>query len=238
MHGLAERADVRSGHFGTRSSCRVDSGVCLRAVFVFDAMPAALLPQMLAQQLPGARIEQAHVRVVPLHLNAPADPARRRAVVGGFDFHAAVQMHRALAVLVIAKGFDGQRQQRRLLLGEHGRHLAFGSAVDARVGPALFPAVEVGLRFVQALEAQPFERRVLRVADAPFDFALSIRVVHPAGQRLRTMCRGIVAGIAGLYRIADAAWLRRQPDAEAYQRYAKALKLHSLSLKVYCEQLD
>jgi hypothetical protein len=49
---------------------------------------------------------------------------------------------------------------------------------------------------------------------------------------------GIVDGIAGLYRIADAAWLRRQPDAEAYQRYAKALKQHCLSLKVYREQLD
>ena len=49
---------------------------------------------------------------------------------------------------------------------------------------------------------------------------------------------GIVAGIAGLYKIADAAWLRRQPDAEAYQRYAKELKLYCLSLKVYREQLD
>jgi hypothetical protein len=50
--------------------------------------------------------------------------------------------------------------------------------------------------------------------------------------------RFTVAGFVGLYKIADAAWLRRQPDAEAYQRYAKELKLHRLSLKVYRERLD
>jgi hypothetical protein len=37
--------------------------------------------------------------------------------------------------------------------------------MDARVGPALFPAIQIRLRFFQALEAHPFERRFLRVAD-------------------------------------------------------------------------
>jgi hypothetical protein len=40
-----------------------------------------------------------------------------------------------------------------------------GGPMDARVGPALFPAIQIRLRFFQALEAHPFERRFLRVAD-------------------------------------------------------------------------
>ena len=122
---------------------------------------------------------------IPLHLHAPADPARRRAVVSCFDFHAAIQMHRSLAVLVIAERLQRQRQQGRLLFGEHGRDLPFGGAVDARVGPALFPVVQVGLGFLEALEAQSFQRRLLGVADAGLDFALSIRIARPgtAGRR-------------------------------------------------------
>jgi hypothetical protein len=57
MHGLAQRADVRSSFCsaaeqllsGERSSCGT--------VFVLDAMAAALLPQVLAQQLPSAGID-------------------------------------------------------------------------------------------------------------------------------------------------------------------------------------
>ena len=130
-------------------------------------MAAARLAQVLAQQLAGVRVQQPDVPGIPLHLDAPADPARRRAVVGRFDFHAAIQMHRALAVLVIAEGLDGQRQQGRPLFGEHGRDLPLGGAVNARVGPALFPVIQVGLRFLEALEAQAFQRRFLGMADAP-----------------------------------------------------------------------
>ena len=42
--------------------------------------------------------------------------------------------------------------------------------MDARVGPALFPVIEVGLGFVQSLEAQTFQRCFLRVTDARFNF--------------------------------------------------------------------
>ena len=148
-------------------------------------MTAALLAQVLAQQFPGQRIEQADVRIIPLHLHATADPAGRRAVVSGLHFHAAVQMHRALAVLVIAEGLDGQRQQRRSFFGEHRRDLPLGGAVNARVGPALFPAIQIGLRFFRGFEAQALERRLLRVADARFHLALSIRIVHAARQARR-----------------------------------------------------
>jgi hypothetical protein len=37
--------------------------------------------------------------------------------------------------------------------------------MDARVRPALFPTIQIRLRFFQTLEALPFERRFLRVAD-------------------------------------------------------------------------
>src|SRR5437868_10751760 len=102
---------------------------------------------MLAQQPASERVEQSDLRCIPLHLNAPSDPARRRAVVSGFDFDTAIQVHRALAVLVITKRFEWQRKQRRAFFGEYYGYLALGSAVNTRVGPPLFPPVEMSLRF-------------------------------------------------------------------------------------------
>jgi hypothetical protein len=55
--------------------------------------------------------------------------------------------------------------------------------MDARVGPACFPMVQIGLGCLQAFKTQPFQRRVLRVADAPFHLPFAIRIGHPAGQR-------------------------------------------------------
>jgi hypothetical protein len=55
----------------------------LRSIFIFDPEAATLLSQVLAQQLPGERIQQSDLRGIPLHLDAATDPARRGAVVGG-----------------------------------------------------------------------------------------------------------------------------------------------------------
>jgi hypothetical protein len=41
-----------------------------------------------------------------------------------------------------------------------GCHPALRRATDARVGPALFPAIQIRLRFLQALEAHPFHRLI------------------------------------------------------------------------------
>src|ERR1019366_522393 len=97
---VAERADVRSGTTGSPQQLGSAQWCSLGVVLFFNAIPAALLAHVFAEQLPGLGIEQANVQLIPLHSKHTTDPARRRAVVGGFDFDAAIQMHDALAVLV------------------------------------------------------------------------------------------------------------------------------------------
>ncbi len=163
------------------------------AVFRADAMPAAFLLQMLAQQHAGARIEQAHVHQVPLHIDLATDPAGRRAIVGRFHFDTAIDMNRPLSILVIPERLQRQRLQEGLLFAEHGRHLPLGAAMDPRVGPVLFPVVQIHLRFFHALEALALQRRLLCVGDAGFDFSFSIWITHPAGQRSYTVMRQNIA---------------------------------------------
>ena len=57
-------------------------------------------------------------------------------------------------------------KQCRTLFGEHRCNLPLGGPVNARVGPARFPAIQVSLRFFQALKALTFERSFLRMTDA------------------------------------------------------------------------
>jgi hypothetical protein len=151
-----------------------------RPILVFDPMPAALLAQMLAQQLSCFRMEQADMLSIPLHCHAAADPAWWRAVVGRFHFDAAVQMYRSFTVLVIAKRFQGQRLERRFFFGEHRGDLSLGGAMDSRIGPAFFPAIQIGLGFLQTLEAKPLQWRFLGMADTGFHLAFSIRILNAA----------------------------------------------------------
>ena len=156
-------------------------------------MPAARGAQMLAQELSGLRREQADVQIVPLHLDALADPAGRRAVVRGLDFDAAIEVHRPFAVPVIAKRFERQRPERGLLLGKHRGDLSLRRAVDARVGPARLPAIQVRLRLLERLEAESSQRRLLRVPDAGFDFAFPIGIADAARERDDAVVREHVA---------------------------------------------
>ena len=123
------------------------------AIRVRDAMMTASRAQVLAQQLARARIEHADVQGVPLHGDPLTDPARGHAVVRGLDFDAAIEVHAARAVPIVAKGFERQRLQVRPLLGKHRAHLALRRAVDPRVGPARLPLIEVRLRRLDRLEA-------------------------------------------------------------------------------------
>ncbi len=107
--------------------------------------------QMLAQQLTAAGIKQTHEHSVPLHIHLPPDPARWRSIVGRINLDTAIDAHRALAVLqVVAERLDWQHLQKGLLFGEHRRHLPLGAAVDALIGPVLFPVIQVRLRFFKA----------------------------------------------------------------------------------------
>src|SRR5712691_2586919 len=144
-------------------------------------MPASFLAQMLAKQLPGPGVKQTYLQPVPLHLTPPPNPAGWRPVVGSLDFHATIQMHGAFAVLITAERFQGQRQQVWFLLGKHGGHLSFSSAVDARIGPARLPMVQVSLRLLETLKPLSFERCFLGMTDAGFNLTFAIWISHSAG---------------------------------------------------------
>lgn len=107
-------------------------------------------------------------------LNAAADPTGRRAVVGRFDFHPPVQMHNALAVLVVAEGLQWGTAAVPDALLRTSLQPGVSSCVDARVGPAFFPAVEIRLRFLDALETEALQRCSFRIT-AGFHFALPVR---------------------------------------------------------------
>ena len=111
---------------------------------------------MFPQKLAVARLDQTNVSLVPLHVNATADPARWGAVIGCFNLDTAIQMNGALAVFVIAEWFKRKRNQHRFFFGEHCGNLPLCSAVNACIRPSLFQSIQIGLRFPQALEAQTF----------------------------------------------------------------------------------
>jgi hypothetical protein len=113
-------------------------------------------------------------------------------VVGSVHLDGAVEMHRPIAVLVVAERLDGKRQQVGLLFSEHRRDLALRRAVDPGVGPVRLPAVEVGLSLLEALEAKT-SQLALRVVHARLDLPLAIGVAHTAGQRRHAVVREHVA---------------------------------------------
>ena len=75
------------------------------------------------QQLVRRGVETSGVEAVPLELPGPSDPSEWKTVVGGFDFHAAVEMDEAFAELVIAER-----------LGRSGFRARFSSVTMAATG--------------------------------------------------------------------------------------------------------
>jgi hypothetical protein len=183
MDRVTDPADVRAGGLGARQQGQDGTRGASGPIVVLDLVPSARRPQMLAEQLAGLRREQLHVRVSPLHVDPVPDPAGGRAVVGGVDFDAAVEMDRALAVAVIAKRLNREYPQSGLLFGKHRGHLPLGRPMDACVGPVGFPAIQVGLRLVETFEPQAAQRRLLRMPDPGFDFPFAIRISDPTRER-------------------------------------------------------
>src|SRR5215472_11144587 len=183
MDGIAQSSDAGPGLVSAGQQAVSIEWCAPRTIFIADAVAAAFLSQVFAQQHAGARIEQAHEHGVPLHIDLSADPARGRTIVGSIDFNAAIEMDGSLSVLVITERLERKHLEGWLLFREHGRHLPLGPTVDARVGPVLFPVVQISLCLFQALETLALQRRLLRVAHTGFHFSFSIRVPHFAGQR-------------------------------------------------------
>ena len=148
---------------------------------------------MLTQQLARLRGEQTDMQVVPLHLDPSADPPGWCAVVRGLDLDAAIEVHRAFAVPVIAKRFERERAERRLLLGKHDGDLPLRRAVDTRVRPARLPPIQIRLRVFERLEAEAAQRRLLRVPDAGFDFPFAIGIADAAREGDDTVVREHIA---------------------------------------------
>jgi len=88
------------------------------------------------------------------------------------DFAATVQIHAPLAMLVIAKRFEGKGQQERFFFGKHGGDLSLRGAMNAGVSTACLPTIQIGLGFLQALKAFSLERS-LGVADARLNFSFA-----------------------------------------------------------------
>ena len=193
MDVVTDGADRRARGLGRRQQRERLRGRAGRAIVLVDAMPPARRAQMLAEELLGRRMEQADVQVIPLDLDAASNPAGRRAVVGGLDFDAPIEMDRAGPVTVVTKGLERERSQRRLLLDKHRGDLALGGAMDPRVGPVRLPAIQVGLRLLNRVEAQAFQGRLLGVADAGLHFSFAIRIADPTRQGDHAVVREDVA---------------------------------------------
>src|ERR1017187_3461845 len=71
--------------------------------------------------------------------------------------------------------------------GEHSRDLSFSRAMDARIGPARFPLIQVILRCLETFEAETFQRCLLRVPDSALDLSLPVRMPNPAWQGYRAV---------------------------------------------------
>ena len=95
-----------AGLLGSPQQLMHAEGSAWRTILWVEAMLASLLTEMFAHELSSFGIEEANKHAIPLHVHGAPNPTRGRAVVGGIDFDAAIQVHRAWAELVIAERLD------------------------------------------------------------------------------------------------------------------------------------
>jgi len=157
-------ADVRAGRGGAREQRHRRGRRARRAIGLGNTMLAPRGPQVLSEELPGLRVHESDMQIVPLHGEALANPPGRCAVVRGVHLDTAIEMDGPRAEAVVAKRLDGERPEGGPLFGKHHADLSFRRPVNARVRPARFPAIEVALCLLDRVEAQPLEWRLLRMA--------------------------------------------------------------------------
>ena len=100
----------------------------------------------------------------------------------------------------------------------------------ARIGPAGFPSVQMGLRLFQTLEADSLQRGFLGMSDAGLDLPFSIGIFDirsiPALQQGGTMLAlsGDEEGLAGMLEIV-ASLPELEPWIEEVERHQENLRL-------------
>ena len=119
---------------------------------------------MATQQRPGA-VEDLDIVVVEAHRNDVAGRGRDRRVIRAQHLHEPAVIDCVRGFAKISEPLGRQWAKRRLLLGEHRKHLAFLAAVDARRRPALLPVREPGVLLLDGFELAPFERGGLSMLD-------------------------------------------------------------------------
>src|ERR671925_156697 len=96
-------------------------------------------------------------------------------------------MNRSFAVLVITERLQRQWKKERLFFGKHCRDLPLRCAMNARVGPARLPLIQIGLSLFEAFEAFPLQWSLLCVSNAALDFAFvqsrQLHVIQPIPNR-------------------------------------------------------
>jgi len=184
---------------------------------------------MFAEQLAGDGIDQPDMQIIPLHGDALGEPVRRGTVVARLDFDAAVQMHRADAKLVVTKRLQRQRPERRSLFRKARGDLLLGGAVDTRVRPALFPAIQVRLRLGERAKALAPERCLLCMADAGFHLPFAIGIADATRQGDRAVMRKhitierIQSGVVDVRREHAFAQIVEHDDSDGAAQTAKRI---------------
>src|SRR5579864_3077004 len=101
--------------------------------------------------------------------------------------------------------------------------------MNARIGPAFFPTIQIRLRFLQTLEALAFERSFLCVSDTRFHFSFSIGIFNPARHGHRAVVckhipkKWIESGIVDVRYDDSLAQIIEHHDARTPTESAKGL---------------
>src|SRR6266576_2172345 len=94
---------------------------------------------MLAQQQSVLGIENAHVKLIPLHIHFSSDPTRWQAVVGRVDLDATVQIHAPLGMLGNSEKVPGEAAARLVFLRQTWRRLVVSWCHECEYRHSLSP---------------------------------------------------------------------------------------------------